>query len=72
MSVCEQVIIRNCQSKYPLAPLYFMVFNSLAKSVFLNLYLATLLDKLASAVRKQKRLFDSDFTRYRTVRNTMA
>jgi hypothetical protein len=63
-----QVIIRDCQAKYPAAPLYFIVFNALAKSVFLNLYLATLLDKLASAVRKQKRLFDSDFTRYRTVR----
>ena len=52
---------------YPAAPVFFILFIAVARTVFLNLYLATLLDKLGSAVRKQKRLFESDFDRYRKV-----
>ena len=62
-----QIIQRECQKAYPVAPLYFIVFITLARTVFLNLYLATILDKLSSAVFKQKKLYESDFVRYRDV-----
>ena len=51
-----------------MAPLYFIVFITIARTVFLNLYLATILDKLSSAMFKQKQLFESDFVRFKKVR----
>ena len=63
-----QMIQRDCQQYYAAAPVYFILFITLARTVFLNLYLATILDKLSSAVFKQKQLFESDFIRYRKVR----
>ena len=63
------MVQRDCQQYYPASPLFFVCFITIARTVFLNLYLAVILDKLYSAVFQQKPIFDSDFVRYRKVRN---
>ena len=60
--------MRDCQRVHAYAPAYFILFNDLGKHVFLNLYLATILDKLSTAIRKTDRLFEADFKRFEQVR----
>lgn len=56
---------------HSLAPVYFMMFNDVVKSIFLNLYLATIIDKLDGAVSTKNRLFESDFERFEAVSNIL-
>jgi hypothetical protein len=66
--VLVQVVSRDCQRRILYAPVYFIVFNTLARSIFLNLYLAALLENLSQVVGKQQRLLESDFRRFEKVR----
>lgn len=61
------VVARDCMRIHTLSPIYFMMFNDVVKSVFLNLYLATIIDKLDGAVNRKNRLFEEDFERFEAV-----
>lgn len=63
-----QILARDCQRVQPLSQIYFILFNDLIKSIFLNLYLATIIDKLDGAVSQSHRLFKEDFEHFETVR----
>ena len=69
-SVVLQVLARDCMRKYLAAQVYFIMFNDLVKSVFLNLYLATIIDKLDGVASQKSRLFKEDFVRFEQVRHT--
>ena len=62
-----QVVMRDCQRVHGYAPIYFIVFNDLGKFVFLNLYLATIIDKLSGAVRKTPMLMEAHYNRFERV-----
>jgi hypothetical protein len=61
------VVSRNCMRYHAFAPVYFILFNDLVKSVFLNLYLATIIDKLDMTVTSKPRLFQQDFEHFESV-----
>lgn len=69
LPVVLQVLARDCMRKYPAAQVYFIMFNDLVKSVFLNLYLATIIDKLDGVASQKSRLFKEDFVRFEQVRH---
>lgn len=64
------VVSRDCMRHHVLAPVYFILFNDLVKSVFLNLYLATIIDKLDMTVTSKPRLFQQDFEHFESVNDS--
>lgn len=64
------VLARDCMRIHRLAEVYFLLFNDVVKNVFLNLYLATIIDKLDGAVNQRSRLFKEDFERFEEVPET--
>ena len=67
--VLSQVLLRDCWADSSVAaPIFFILFGDIANLVFLNLYLAMILDNFTSAVRANRpKLFQADMNRFRRV-----